>query len=87
MSKNVLVSLLAGFALAISTLSMAGDAPAVGGAAPDFRMQDQNGEWHTLADYRGGWLAVYFYPKAVSYTHLTLPTMRLRCRSRWSPYH
>ena len=25
--------------------------------------------------------------KAVSYTHLTLPTMRLRCRSRWSPYH
>ena len=23
----------------------------------------------------------------VSYTHLTLPTMRLRCRSRWSPYH
>ena len=22
----------------------------------------------------------------VSYTHLTLPT-RLRCRSRWSPYH
>ena len=25
--------------------------------------------------------------KAVSYTHLTLPTMRLRCRSRWSPSH
>ena len=24
---------------------------------------------------------------AVSYTHLTLPTMRLRCRSRWSPAH
>ena len=24
---------------------------------------------------------------AVSYTHLTLPTMRLRCRSRWSPCH
>ena len=24
---------------------------------------------------------------AVSYTHLTLPTMRLRCSSRWSPYH
>ena len=23
----------------------------------------------------------------VSYTHLTLPTIRLRCRSRWSPYH
>ena len=25
--------------------------------------------------------------KAVSYTHLTLPTTRLVCRSRWSPYH
>ena len=25
--------------------------------------------------------------KAVSYTHLTLPTKDTRCRSRWSPYH
>ena len=25
--------------------------------------------------------------KAVSYTHLTLPTIALLCRSRWSPYH
>ena len=24
---------------------------------------------------------------SVSYTHLTLPTMIIRCRSRWSPYH
>ena len=24
---------------------------------------------------------------AVSYTHLTLPTMLAQCRSRWSPYH
>ena len=23
----------------------------------------------------------------VSYTHLTLPTKSLSCRSRWSPYH
>ena len=23
----------------------------------------------------------------VSYTHLTLPTTGIRCRSRWSPYH
>ena len=27
------------------------------------------------------------YREAVSYTHLTLPTINLRCRSRWSPYH
>ena len=25
--------------------------------------------------------------KAVSYTHLTLPTILRSCRSRWSPYH
>ena len=24
---------------------------------------------------------------AVSYTHLTLPTIAAECRSRWSPYH
>ena len=24
---------------------------------------------------------------SVSYTHLTLPTITVRCRSRWSPYH
>ena len=41
----------------------AGDPPAVGSAAPGFKLQDQNGEWHELSDYRGTWLAVYFYPK------------------------
>ena len=25
--------------------------------------------------------------EAVSYTHLTLPTNTVTCRSRWSPYH
>ena len=41
----------------------AGDPPQVGSAAPGFRLQDQNGDWHELKDYRGKWLAVYFYPK------------------------
>ena len=27
------------------------------------------------------------YKGAVSYTHLTLPTTLVKCRSRWSPYH
>ena len=31
--------------------------------------------------------AMNFFVVAVSYTHLTLPTIRHRCRSRWSPYH
>jgi peroxiredoxin Q/BCP len=38
-------------------------APAVGQAAPAFKLQDQAGKWHTLADYKGKWVAIYFYPK------------------------
>jgi len=38
-------------------------APQVGQSAPTFKLQDQNGDWHALKDYRGQWLAVYFYPK------------------------
>jgi len=41
----------------------ADDQPAVGTKAPDFRLQDQNGDWHALGDYHDQWLAVYFYPK------------------------
>ena len=29
----------------------------------------------------------WLYRIAVSYTHLTLPTSAVACRSRWSPYH
>ena len=35
----------------------------VGDAAPAFRLQDQHGQWHTLEDYSGRWVALYFYPK------------------------
>lgn len=31
--------------------------------APDFSLQDQNGDAKTLADYAGKWLVLYFYPK------------------------
>ncbi len=48
---------------ALAVPLLAGDPPAVGSEAPGFRLQDQNGEWHELADYRGTWLAIYFYPK------------------------
>ena len=32
------------------------------------------------------WL-ISFSIMPVSYTHLTLPTRSIKCRSRWSPYH
>ena len=58
--KATITALLA---LLISLPALAGEVPAVGQAAPGFKLQDQNGEWHDLEDYRGSWLAVYFYPK------------------------
>lgn len=37
--------------------------PAVGSAAPSFKLQDQKGDWRTLDQYRGKWVVLYFYPK------------------------
>lgn len=36
----------------------------VGDSAPSFSGTDQNGKQHTLADYKGKKLVVFFYPKA-----------------------
>lgn len=47
----------------LASASADGAAPAVGSAAPEFKLQDQNGKWHELKDYRGKWVALYFYPK------------------------
>ncbi len=49
--------------LALAGLAQADDSPAVGSAAPAFRLQDQAGKWHNLSDYKGKWVALYFYPK------------------------
>lgn len=35
----------------------------VGTRAPDFTLPDQNGTMHTLSDYRGKKVVLYFYPK------------------------
>lgn len=39
------------------------DLPKVGAAAPSFSLPDQDGKVHTLKDYRGKWVLLYFYPK------------------------
>ena len=36
---------------------------AEGDIAPNFNLQDQYGEWHTLEDYRGQYVVLFFYPK------------------------
>jgi peroxiredoxin Q/BCP len=59
MKKILSIALVTLFSFSV----FAGDSPAVGSEAPDFKLQDQNADWHTLQEYRGQWLAVYFYPK------------------------
>ena len=39
------------------------DTPEIGKPAPNFKLPDQNGKIHTLDNFRGKWLALYFYPK------------------------
>jgi peroxiredoxin Q/BCP len=34
-----------------------------GDPAPDFELKDQRGQLHSIEDYRGRWVALYFYPK------------------------
>lgn len=42
---------------------VAGDGIAVGGTAPEFELADQDGQLHSLEDYRDQWVVLYFYPK------------------------
>lgn len=49
--------------VANSALQTAVAEPSEGQAAPTFRLQDQHGEWRTLDEFRGRWVALYFYPK------------------------
>ena len=35
----------------------------IGTKAPDFTLPDQNGDLHSLSDYRGKKVILYFYPK------------------------
>jgi peroxiredoxin Q/BCP len=50
-------------ALAALALPALAGTPAVGSAAPAFKLQDQDGKFHSLSDYRGKWVVIYFYPK------------------------
>lgn len=63
MRRTGIAALFAPLLLVLGLSARAADAPVVGDMAPEFRLQDQNGKWHTLADHRGKWVVLYFYPK------------------------
>ncbi len=65
MIKIILGGLAALLVLASAVLWMMrpGSHRAEGSAAPDFSLLDQSGKTHSLNDFKGHWLVLYFYPK------------------------
>lgn len=59
--KRPIAAVFALLALSLSTL--ASEQFAVGEPAPEFELSDQNGQLHSLEDYRNQWVVLYFYPK------------------------
>src|SRR5512139_1245905 len=59
----MLLGLLGALAVLVSRMALAGEVPQAGQAAPDFNLPDQDGRAHSLKDYAGKWLALYFYPR------------------------
>ena len=49
--------------LACNNVSAVNELPAVGSAAPTFSLTSNEGKPVTLADYKGKWVVLYFYPK------------------------
>ncbi|MCH9695027.1 MAG: redoxin domain-containing protein [Gammaproteobacteria bacterium] len=62
-SIALITSFAAVFALTFTTAGIANDQVSVGGPAPEFELPDQDGQLHSLEDYRDQWVVLYFYPK------------------------
>jgi thioredoxin-dependent peroxiredoxin len=58
--------LFAVLVFSLATVLAAGDTtgqPAVGTAAPDFKLTSNEGKVASLSDFKGKWVVLYFYPK------------------------
>ncbi len=52
------------FAMTLFALATASaEQLAIGEPAPEFELSDQDGQLHSLEDYRDQWVVLYFYPK------------------------
>lgn len=60
---TIIIALIIFAALFAANMARAGDLPEIGKPAPDFKLPDQHNKQHTLLEYRGKWLVLYFYPK------------------------
>lgn len=61
--KNMIATLSAASLVIFGSAAAYADQVSVGEAAPDFELTDQDGRMHSIEDYRGQWVALYFYPK------------------------
>ena len=57
------VSILAAAAMLLGLSCAWAALPATGAPAPAFSLADQSGKTRTLAEFRGKWVVLYFYPK------------------------
>ncbi len=64
MRKYVIVLAITIFALfAFSSVWAFNETPAVGAAAPSFKLKTNEGKEASLSDFKGKWVVLYFYPK------------------------
>jgi len=58
-----LLALLVVTAFTAIAVSLPGEVPAVGAAAPTFKLTTNEGKEASLADFKNQWVVLYFYPK------------------------
>jgi len=61
--KRMIFALSIALVLGVSSAPVLAGDVSTGDVAPGFELPDQNGDMHSLEDYRDGWVALYFYPK------------------------
>lgn len=67
MKRFITICLISLFAIVVAltftSVGIANEQIAVGAPAPEFELSDQDGQLHSLEDYRDQWVVLYFYPK------------------------
>ncbi len=61
--RNICIAAIGMLFLLAGVPAFGGEIPAVGQPAPDFTLPSQDGTTVGLADFRGKWVVLYFYPK------------------------
>lgn len=63
MNKRTVSTFSAVMLILGTAAALAAEQPAIGEPAPEFELPDQDGQLHSLEDYRDSWVVLYFYPK------------------------